>query len=76
MRVITLRNFYRKVNNRHDSLFILLACIFCVILVSLQGCASSAASRGATSQADQAYLQADYAMRHFGDTGGVSEAFQ
>lgn len=46
-----------------------------VIFVCLQGCASSAASRGAASQADQAYLETDYAMRHFGD-GGISEAYQ
>lgn len=47
-----------------------------IIFCSLQGCASSAASRGAASQADQAYLETDYAMRHFGDNGGIDGAYQ
>lgn len=55
---------------------IVMLCFFSVILFSLQGCASSAAGRGAASSADQAYLDTDYAMRHFGDAGDVSTAYQ
>lgn len=47
-----------------------------IIFCSLQGCASSAAGRGAASSADQAYLDTDYALRHFGDAGDVSTAYQ
>lgn len=60
----------------HASVCMLCFCFFMsVISCSLQGCASSAASRGASSQADQAYLETDYAMRHFSD-GSVSDAYQ
>ncbi len=55
---------------------IIMLCFFSVILFSLQGCASSAAGRGAAGSADQAYLETDYAMRHFGDSGDVSTAYQ
>jgi len=47
-----------------------------VILCLLQGCASSAAARGAAGSADQAYLDTDYAMRHFGEAGDVSSTYQ
>ena len=54
--------------------------IFCffltLITLSLQGCASSSASRGAASQADDAYLETDYAMRHFGESGDISDTIQ
>lgn len=59
----------------HASVIILWCCFFSVILFSLQGCASSAASRGAASSADQAYLETDYALRHFSDSD-ISSAYQ
>ncbi len=65
------------ISNHVKNLALLIGCIFCgVMLLSLQGCASSAAQRGAAGQADQAYLETDYAMRHFGESGGVSDAYQ
>lgn len=47
----------------------------CLLFLLLQGCASSAASRGAESQADKAYLETDYAMEHFGESG-ISDTYQ
>lgn len=54
-------------------IIMMMLCAFSIL--SLQGCASSAASRGAASQADLAYLETDYAMRHFGDSD-ISDAYQ
>lgn len=49
--------------------------IFFMVLMNLQGCASSDAARGAAYEADKAYLQTDYSARHFTDTG-FSETYQ
>lgn len=46
------------------------------ILSFLQGCASSDAARGAASEADKAYLQTDYSLRHIGDSGELTDAYQ
>ena len=45
-----------------------------MLLVFLQGCASSDVSRGAASETDKAYLDADYALNH--TDGSLSDAYQ
>lgn len=46
-----------------------------LLLFFLQGCASSDVSRGAASEADKAYLDADYALSHSEDDG-MTDAYQ
>lgn len=45
-----------------------------LLFIFLQGCASSAAQRGAASEADQAYLQTSYQFSH--QEGGLRDAYQ
>ena len=48
---------------------------FFIVMIGLQGCASSDAARGAAGEADKAYLQTDYSVRHATDSG-ISETYQ
>jgi len=50
------------------------AIFFCSVGLFLQGCASSAASRGASHQTDQAYLDARYQLTHQAD--GLRDGYQ
>jgi outer membrane protein OmpA-like peptidoglycan-associated protein len=52
-------------------------CVFFATAVAmmLQGCASSQFSRGAASEADKAYIDADYALSHTGE-GNIATAYQ
>ena len=62
-------------NVENNGMKITTAVFFLIVLTFLQGCASSDAARGAASEADQAYLQTDYSVRHFTDSG-ISETYQ
>lgn len=46
-----------------------------ILAIFLQGCASSQFSRGAASETDKAYIDADYALSHAGD-GNIATAYQ
>ncbi len=45
-----------------------------LLILFLQGCASSDVSRGAADEADKAYLDTDYALNH--SEGSISESYQ
>lgn len=62
--------------NRTTTLVFFLFGTLVTVTMLLQGCASSAASRGAAGEADQAYLQTDYALRHLSDGDGLRDAYQ
>jgi outer membrane protein OmpA-like peptidoglycan-associated protein len=46
-----------------------------LILLFLEGCASSGAQRGAASEADKAYITGQYDVRHMND-GNLSDSYQ
>ncbi len=62
------------VNKFHKNKIRVIGLIF-LLVCFLQGCASSDVSRGAASEADKAYLDADYAWSH-ADEGSVTDAYQ
>jgi outer membrane protein OmpA-like peptidoglycan-associated protein len=61
--------------NMNQLLFLSIFLFYFVISLSLQGCASSGAQRASASEADKAYISADYNIRHANE-GSFSDTYQ